>query len=225
MRIGRSVAVPAATGVAALTLMMMFGSGSALGSPVEEEQAETALIGQLVFVPGDASGPDADAVEAARESGGFRTTVDIPAGLDESEEIALIEDAVSEVTSSTHGPGKDEMSTDATNTVTGSCGWSSVTLQDAFGTHVGYYQARVGLNRPGTTYTMNEHVWDPALFDFSSWSWTDSGSFGGGTSWSDDFTFNVDSSTTYSAELDGEVYVGNGWCITAGAQVNSVSIS
>ena len=53
----------------------------------------------------------------------------------------------------------------------------------------------------------------------------DSGSFGGAMSWSDDCIFSVDSSTTWSAEVDGEVHVGTGWCITAGAQVRSVSIS
>ena len=185
--------------------------------------SHVALVGQMVFVPGDASGPDPAAVLEARQTATMPTVVKIPSGLSEEEEGLFIEKKAGELA----GEAKVSdglMTPNSTSTVTGNCGWSSVTLEDAWGTYVAYYKARFGLNRPGTTFTMNEHVWDPSFWDFSNWVWTESGNLGGGSSWFDDFTFSVDAQTTYSAELDGEVYVGDGWCMTAGAQVNDVRI-
>lgn len=190
----------------------------------EAESPSVALVGQMVFVSGDESGPDAEALKEVRDTAVAPVAVEIPESLTDEEEVEFIASKAGELAND-EDPGESGSITPlATDTATGTCGWSSVTLQDAFGTYVGYYQARFGLNRPGTSYTMNEHVWDPSFWDFSSWTWTETGNLGGGTSWSDDFTFTVDDQTTYSAELDGEVYMGNGWCITAGAQVNNVHI-
>lgn len=217
----RTLLASASVGIFAILIAIQ---GPVAASADEPNSTHTALVGQMVFVPGDASGPDPMAVAEVREAAAALVPVEVPDGLTDEEETRFIANEASELVSDGE-LGGDLITPFATNTVVGNCGWSSVTLEDVSGIYVGYYQGRFGLDRPGTTFTMNEHVWDPSFWDFSSWVWTDTGNLGGGTSWSDSFTFSVDAQTNYSAELDGEVYVGNGWCITTGAQVNNVFIS
>lgn len=114
-----------------------------------------------------------------------------------------------------------------TQRIYGDCGWSEITLQDAFGTYVAYAQARFSINRPGYAYRVNVHVWDTYWGDFSTWDFPDTGTLNGGRSYSDDFTFRVDESgQKYGAKLNrGEVYVGgNNWCYTGVPTVDSVTI-
>jgi hypothetical protein len=121
---------------------------------------------------------------------------------------------------------KRKMTTNKTARVYGSCGWSEVTLSNATGDNIGYAGSRFVINRPGYAYRVNVHVWDTAAFDFSTWDFPDTGNLGGGTSYSDYFTFRVDENGYYGAQLNrGDVYVGGAsWCSTGRPRVDDVHI-
>jgi hypothetical protein len=176
----------------------------------------TVSATQMLFIPGGAP-TGAQRAEASKQ--GVRVTFTVPEGTPE----ATINTQISQkLTAAKVARGVAPM---LTSTVYGDCGWSSVTLSDAAGHYGAYYTARFALTMPANTYVMNEHVWDPLWYDFSDWRWTETGGLSGGTSWFDSFTFSVDDAGRgYSAELDGDVDVFNGYFVTTGAQVDNVWI-
>lgn len=228
----------------AITLSALaLGTGTGLTSPAsaakEKVDAEVTLY-SMVELPGDESGPywdDPRTQEALEANAKLKPKkVRIDGTLDENEQEQVLTEAaeaamtqweaeLSQASGASDIPG--DVGTQAYDQVSGNCGWSSIRLDDAFGTYYAYVKARFSIIRPGFAYRTNIHVWDTAWNDFSEWNFPETGNLNGATSWWDDFTFRVDESgAKYGATLNrADVYTSNGtWCHSGNPTVDNVQI-
>lgn len=197
--------------------------GSAGGSPAHGETTvadRTVTVAPVVGVVGSKSSPDPSALRDA-EQVVARSARTVRLSGTASQQAAQLRSLRAKAREASVDSFRS-----ATARVTGSCGWSEITLEDTSAYKGAYVKGRFSINRPGYAYRTNIKVWDTAALDLSEWNWPETGNLNGGTSWWDDFTFTVDEAFEfYGAQLSrGDVYTSKGWCTTGRPKVDGVLI-